>query len=122
MTNQVHPYSALTPDRVIDAVESTDRLSDAPAGLSLISDEPGDDETVDEEAPEPEAAEADATEPDATDSGEAGSGALTGSHELEDIIRRVIRVELAGEMGQRLSQNIKRMIKDEVERMNSPFN
>ena len=29
MTSQVHPYAALTPDRVIDAVESTGRLSDA---------------------------------------------------------------------------------------------
>ncbi len=29
MTASPHPYDALTPDRVIDAVESTGRLSDA---------------------------------------------------------------------------------------------
>ena len=29
MISQAHPYAVLTPDRVIDAVESTGRLSDA---------------------------------------------------------------------------------------------
>lgn len=39
MTNMSHPYDALTPDRVIDCVESVGLLSDArifPLNLSLI--------------------------------------------------------------------------------------
>ena len=34
---------------------------------------------------------------------------------LEDTIRRILREELAGDMGQRLSQNIQKMIRDQVE-------
>lgn len=36
--------------------------------------------------------------------------------EMEETIRRVIREELEGDMGQRLSKNIQRMIRDEVAR------
>jgi hypothetical protein len=42
------------------------------------------------------------------------SGTPPDSGELEDTIRQIIREELAGDMGQRLSQNIRRMIRDEI--------
>ena len=42
------------------------------------------------------------------------SGATPDARALEDTIREVIRAELEGEIGQRLSKNIRRMIRDEV--------
>ena len=36
------------------------------------------------------------------------------ARELEDTIREVIRAELEGEIGQRLSHKIRKMIRDEV--------
>lgn len=42
------------------------------------------------------------------------AAAMPDAGELEETIRRVIREELSGEMGQRLSKNIQRMIRDQV--------
>ena len=42
------------------------------------------------------------------------SGATPDARALEDTIRELIRAELEGEIGQRLSKNIRRMIRDEV--------
>ena len=46
----------------------------------------------------------------------ASAGAMPDPHELDETIRRVVREELSGEMGQRLSKNLQRMIRDEVAR------
>lgn len=79
--------------------------------------------------PEPaENKESDALDesPDTADAGQeqsadpAHAGAVPDPHELEDTIRRVIREELSGEMGQRLSKNLQRMIRDEVARAMFP--
>jgi hypothetical protein len=48
--------------------------------------------------------------------GGAGVVAMPDPREIEDNIRRVIREELTGEMGQRLSKNIQRLIRDEIKR------
>ena len=45
---------------------------------------------------------------------DADSVATPDAQEQDDTIREIIREELAGEMGQRLSNNIRRMIRDEV--------
>lgn len=50
------------------------------------------------------------------DEAEAAHAAFLAPAELEETIRRVIRDELAGEMGQRLSKNIQRMVRDEIAR------
>jgi hypothetical protein len=64
---------------------------------------------------------ADDAEPDDADdtdddTGMRGAVAVPGPLELEASIRRVVREELSGEMGQRLSENIQRMIRDEIAR------
>lgn len=48
--------------------------------------------------------------------GAPGFGAMPDPAELEETIRWVIRDELSGEMGQRLSKNIQRLIRDEIAR------
>jgi hypothetical protein len=53
---------------------------------------------------------------DAGKPGAPGAVAMPDPREMEDTIRRVISKELSGEMGQRLSKNIERMIRDEVAR------
>jgi hypothetical protein len=64
---------------------------------------------------------ADDAEPDDADDTDDGAGmpgavAVPGPLELEASIRRVVREELSGEMGRRLSENIQRMIRDEIAR------
>jgi hypothetical protein len=52
----------------------------------------------------------------ADQAGGPGLVAMPDPRELEDNIRRVIREELTGEMGQRLSKNIQRLIRNEIAR------
>jgi hypothetical protein len=74
--------------------------SEALAGLSLATGGRGD------------MAADDAGQDDAGDEPEFAHGA--DARELEETIRRVVREELAGEMGQRLTRNIQRMINEQI--------
>jgi hypothetical protein len=79
--------------------------SEALAGLSLATGGRGDMAADD-------AGQDDAGQDDAGDEPEFAHGA--DARELEETIRRVVREELAGEMGQRLTRNIQRMINEQI--------
>jgi len=85
-----------------------------------VAAEPEPDEPAEAE-PDPtetsEATPAAEAEPEPAEAPEAGPAAAAPAlDDLEETIRRVIREELEGEIGARLSQNIRRLIRDEVAR------
>ena len=75
---------------------------------AAVRDKIGDD-AADESMPGADHAADQGSEPGIPD-----VAAMLDPGELEETIRRVIREELSGEMGQRLSKNIQRMIRDQV--------
>lgn len=44
-----------------------------------------------------------------------GAGDTLSQYEIEELVRRVLREELEGEMGERLSRNLRRLIRSEIE-------
>ena len=135
MVNPVYPdpLTAIKTASASRPSESDAVLSLISGGLAAVAAVESDDEDADEareKSPEEAgedvgddtADEVAAAEDGAGDMGEGGgdepepadSGATPDAQELEDTIRRVLREELAGEMGRRLSQNLQRMIRDEV--------
>jgi hypothetical protein len=84
--------------------------SEALAGLSLATGGRGD--MAADDAGQDDAGQDDAGQDDAGDEPEFAHGA--DARELEETIRRVVREELAGEMGQRLTRNIQRMINEQI--------
>lgn len=118
------------PDEVASGEPGTEKLEDeepkgeasGAAAPSAEEDEPSGSETEDRvgalpiggaeghSAAEPEDSRADAGGEEA-----AGAGALD-EGAVEEIVRRVVREEMEGDLGERLSANIRRMIHEEVQR------
>ncbi|MCH8167775.1 MAG: hypothetical protein IIC03_07585 [Proteobacteria bacterium] len=86
--------------------DAGDAGADQPAVFGGIVEDLGGGQWPEEFIPGP------ALDPDPDPASE--SGATPDARALEDTIRELIRAELEGEIGQRLSKNIRRMIRDEV--------
>ena len=86
--------------------DAGDAVADQPAVFGGIVEDLGGGQWPEEFIP------GSALDPDPNPASE--SGATPDARALEDTIRGVIRAELGGEIGQRLSKNIRRMIRDEV--------